>query len=78
MHYAFYMHTIFIIWSGNEDEDEGETYCHMDRDKCSYSLMKYDTTKCIFYMHLRTRIHSYILTYTHNQSLYPENTEETT
>ena len=28
VHYAFYMKTIFIIWCGNEDEDEGEIDCH--------------------------------------------------
>ena len=34
------MNTILIIWSDNEDEDE--TDCHMDHDKCSYNEMKYE------------------------------------
>ena len=54
MHYAFYMNVIKIIWYGNEDEDkdEGETDCHMDRDKGCYTVMFYDTTKCIHtYVH---------------------------
>ena len=53
------MNTILIIWCDNEDEDEGETDCHMNCDKGSYSVMKYDTTKCI--MHLRTWTHSYLV-----------------
>ena len=48
MYYAFYTNTILIIWCGNEDEDEGETDCHMDRDECSYTVMKYDTTKIAY------------------------------
>ena len=30
-----------------QQQDEGETDCHKDCDKGSYTVMKYDTTKCI-------------------------------
>ena len=62
MHYTFYTNTILIMRCDNEDEDEdedeGETDCHKDCDKCSYSVMKYDTTKCIC-----TNVHGYTHTY---------------
>ena len=51
------MNTILIIWCGNEDEDEGETNCHMDRDNGSYTVIKY-TTKCIY-----TYVQGYTRTY---------------
>ena len=59
VHYAFYMNTILIIWCDNEDE----TDCHMDRNKCSHAIMKYDTTKCICtyvqgYTHIYVRTHT--------------------
>ena len=61
MHYAFYTNTILIIWCHNEDENEGETNCHKDCDKGSYTVMDYDSIKCILYsIHLRTD--SYIRT----------------
>ena len=41
------MNTILIIWSGNEDEDEDETDCPMDHDKCSYNEMKYEHNSTI-------------------------------
>ena len=57
MRYAFYMNTILIIWYDNEAEDEGKRDCHMDRDNCSYTVMTYDTTKCICtYVQERTHI----------------------
>ena len=46
MHFAFYMNTILIIWSDNENEDEID--CCMDCDKGGYTVLKYDTTKCIY------------------------------
>ena len=61
VHYAFYVNTILIIWCVDEDEDEGETYCHMDRDKGSYSVMKYDTTKCIC-TYVQEYTHTYVQT----------------
>ena len=41
------MNIILIIWCGDEDTDECETYCHMDWDKGSYAVMKYDITSYI-------------------------------
>ena len=52
------MNTISILWCGNEDEDEGETDCHMERDKCNYNVIKYDTTICTY-----TYVHRYTHTY---------------
>ena len=58
------MNTSLIIWYGNEDEDEdeAETDCHMDRDKGSYTVMKYDTTKCT-YTYVQRCTHIYIRTH---------------
>ena len=63
MHYAFYMNTILIIWSGNKDEDEGEPDCHMDCDKGSYSVMKYDTVKCIICTNVQGCTQTYVRTH---------------
>ena len=62
MHYAFYTNTILIIWCDNEDEDEGEADYHKDCDKCSYSEMKYDTTKCIG-TYVQGYTHTYVRTH---------------
>ena len=56
------MNTILIIWSDNEDEDEGGTDCHVDCDKGSYTVIKYDTTKCI-YTYVQGYTHTYVSTY---------------
>ena len=42
------------------DEDEVETNCHKDCDTGSYTVMKYDSTKCIC-----TYVHGYTHTYVH-------------
>ena len=62
MHYAFYINTILIIWCDNVDEDEGETDCHVDDDEGSYTVMKYDTTKCI-YIYVQGYTHTYVHTH---------------
>ena len=43
----------------HEDEDDGETDCHKDCDKGSYSVMKYDTTQCIC-TYVQEYTHTYI------------------
>ena len=63
MDYAFYVNIILIIWCDNEDEDEGETDYHMDRDKCSYTVIKYDTTKCILCTYVDGYTHTYVRTH---------------
>ena len=62
VHYAFYVNTILIIWWDNEEEDEGETDCHMDCDKASYTVMTYDTVKCIC-TYVQGYTHTYVRTY---------------
>ena len=39
----------------------GEIDCHKDCDKCSCSVMKYDTTKCICTTYMNTLIHTLVL-----------------